>query len=128
MDPHQARLCDISKSYNNSSIRYAGIQFPNSTAAIYFVDEFGKSLKTPLVVLGAVKVAIGDRPVIKIILSFSCIALKFGILSQGQILHISISDLVIVSTERSQIELKQSDSINKPGFFYEKIAVSNYFS
>lgn len=63
------------------------------------MDEFGKSLETPLVVLGAVKVVVGDRPVIKIILFFSCIALKFGILSTGKILHISISDLVIVSTE-----------------------------
>ncbi|MEG3858423.1 hypothetical protein, partial [Microcoleus sp. herbarium12] len=47
--------------------------------------------------------------------------------SKGKIIHISISDLVIVSTERSQIELKQSHSINKPGFFSEKMAVSNYF-
>lgn len=91
------------------------------------MDEFGKSLETPLVVLGAVKVAIGDRPVIKIILFFSCIALKFGILNKGKIIHISISRLVIVSTERAQIELKQSHSINKLGFFYEKMAVSNYF-
>jgi hypothetical protein len=126
--PHPARLCALLNSYNNSSIRYPGIQSASSTAAIYFVDEFGKSLEMPLVVLGAVKVAIGDRPVIKIILFFSCIALKFGILSKGKIIHISISHLVIVSTERSQIELKQSDSINKPGFFFEKIAFSNYFS
>lgn len=115
-------------NYNNSNIRYPGRHSASSTAAIYFVDKFGKTLETPLVGLGAFKVAIGDRPVIKIILFFSCIALKFGILSKGKILHISISDLVIVSTERSQIELKQSDSINKPGFFYEKIAFSNYFS
>ncbi|MCC3511829.1 MAG: hypothetical protein JGK29_22995 [Microcoleus sp. PH2017_17_BER_D_A] len=41
-------------SYNNSSIRYPGRHFTSSTAAIYFVDEFAKSLETPLVVLGAV--------------------------------------------------------------------------
>ncbi|MCY7386213.1 MAG: hypothetical protein LH628_27340 [Microcoleus sp. CAN_BIN18] len=84
------------------------------------MGEFDKSLETPLVVLGAVKVAVGDRPVIKIILFFSRSAFKFAILNKGKIIHISIYHLVIVSTERSQIELKQSYSINKPGFFYEK--------
>jgi hypothetical protein len=50
------------------------------------VDEFGKSLETLLVMLGAVKVAIGDRPVIKIILFFRCMAFKFGILSKRHLL------------------------------------------
>ena len=78
--------------------------------------------------LGAVKVAVCDRPVIKIILFFSCLALKFGILSTGKILNISISDLVIVSAEKWQIEIKQSYSINKPGFYSEEMTTSYYFS
>ena len=71
--------------------------------------------------LSVVKVAVCDRPVMKIILFLSCSEFKFAILNKGKILNISISDLVIVSTERSQIELKQSESVNKPGFFMKKL-------